>query len=363
MTSPQFYQQLRSVLSQQSAVVATIVKVIGSAPREVGAKMAVHGDGQILGTIGGGAGEGKVIEQALRVLEENDSSAKNQLVEIDLTGAPTQETQGICGGKVQVWLEVWSGGRAIALADQILDVFETGKSRVIVTPLVCDRSSYLADEQVLDQYPALSRNQDADEFVETIQPLPTLLIIGGGHVAVALAQIASFSGFQIAVQDDRPDFLTPERFPQASVLSHSMSEVLTQLSAHQLYVALVARGYPQDIEALKALLQRSLSYQYVGAIGSQKRIRMIHRAMRQQGISLESLPNFYAPIGLDLGALTPEEIAISICAELIKVRRGGTGRSLCERIQPSSTGSKVHAEKVDTIEIASNKRHYAYPLS
>ncbi len=364
MTSPQtFYQQLRSVLNQQPAVVATIVKVIGSAPRETGAKMAVYGDGQILGTIGGGAGEGKVIAQALEILKEKDNlSANNQLVEIDLTGVSNRETQGICGGKVQVWLEIWLGERAIAQIEQILDVFASGKSRVLVTPLVRDRSSYLANEQALDQHSSLLANQAADKFIETVQPLPTLLIIGGGHVAVALTQIASFSGFQIAVQDDRPDFLTLERFPQASVFSHSIGEVLAHFSAHQLYVALVARGYPQDIEALKALLQRSLAYQYVGAIGSQKRIRMIHQAMRQQEIFLENLPNFYAPIGLDIGALTPEEIAISICAELIKVRRGGTGRSLCERIQPSSTGSKVHTKKVNPTEIAPPKRHYAYPL-
>ena len=122
---------------------------------------------------------------------------------------------------------------------------------------------------------------------------------------------------------------------------------MAHFPAHsRLYVALVARGYPQDIEALKALLQYPLAYQYVGAIGSQKRIRMVCQAMHSQGISTKKLaerfPNFHAPIGLDIGALTPEEIAISICAELIKVRRGGTGRSLCDRISLSDVPSKVH---------------------
>lgn len=330
MTTPLFYQQLNKVLKREPAVVATIVTVVGSAPRELGAKMAVYGDGQILGTIGGGAGEGTVIERARIVLQEKQEEtplARNQRVEIDLTGAPNKETQGVCGGKVEVWLEVWSGERAIALVEQILDALETGQSCVLVTPLLNDCPSYLDDGQVL-------ANQDCEHFVEILQPPPVLLIVGGGHVAVALAKSAHFAGFEIAVQDDRPDFATPERFPQASFLSQSISEAIAYFPAHaQRYVALVARGYSQDIEVLTTLLQHPVTYQYVGAIGSQKRIRMIYQAMQQQGIPLERLPHFHAPIGLDIGALTPEEIAISICAELIKVRRGGTGRSLCQQMR------------------------------
>ncbi len=99
-----FYQQLRSILERESVVIATIVKVLGSAPREVGAKMAICQDSSIIGTIGGGAGEGKVIQQGLKVLE----TGEKQLVEIDLTGAPGKDIQGVCGGKVEIWLEKWS---------------------------------------------------------------------------------------------------------------------------------------------------------------------------------------------------------------------------------------------------------------
>ena len=151
------------------------------------------------------------------------------------------------------------------------------------------------------------------------------------------------AGFQIVVQDDRPEFVTPERFPQALFLSQSITETLNSLNPHsQLYVALVTRGYPQDLEALQAVLKYPIAYRYLGAIGSQKRIRMIWQKLQQQEIFLEQLPNFYAPIGLDIGALTPEEIAVSICGELIKVRRGGTGLSLSERMQHSKKPTKVH---------------------
>ncbi len=334
MSDQSFYQQIKSRLKQAPVVVATIVETIGSVPREIGAKMAVCQGGSLIGTIGGGAGEGKVIEQALKVFE-----GKKQLVEIDLTGAPNQETQGVCGGKVKVWLEVWAGEGAIALVEQILQSFERGQSSCLVTPLGSDRQPYLTDKH---KPPDLS----ADCFVETIQPAPVLLMIGGGHVAVALAQAASFAGFQIAVQDDRPDFVTPERFPQALFLSHSVTETLDRFATcSQLYVVLLTRGYSQDVKALQTLLHRSLAYQYIGMIGSQKRVQIVRQALPQQGISLERLTNFHAPIGLDIGALTPQEIAVSICGELIKVRRGGTGRSLCQQMQPSQAFSKGHTKE------------------
>ena len=333
MSDQSFYQQLKSRLAQEAVVVATIVETTGSAPREVGAKMAICSDGSLIGTVGGGAGEGKVIEQALQVFQ-----SKEQLVEIDLTGLPSRETQGVCGGKVRVWLAVWVGEEAIALIEQILKSFEAGQCSQLVTPLVSDRRPYLASE-----YEPF--NLKIDCFVETIHPSPVLLMIGGGHVAVALAQTAHFAGFQIAVQDDRPDFATVERFPQALFLSQSLAKSLNRFATYaQLYVALVTRGYPQDIDALQMLLRRPLAYQYVGMIGSQKRVRMVRQALQQQ-IPMERLTNFHAPIGLDIGALTPQEIAISICGELIKVRRGGTGRSLCQRMQQSQASSKVHTEK------------------
>ena len=340
MTSDRnFYQQLRSILERESVVIATIVKVIGSAPREVGAKMAICADRSIIGTIGGGAGEGKVIQSALQVLE----TGKKQLIEIDLTGTPGKDIQGICGGKVQLWLEKWSGESAISLVDRILELFQTGQSGKLITPYIDDTYPYLYAssaslcEAVSFRAASSAPSTSPAHFIETIQPPPTLLIIGGGHVALALAQTASFAGFQIAVQDDRPEFVTPQRFPQATLLSSSITDTLDKLATHsQIYIALVTRGYPQDIAALQAILERSLAYQYLGAIGSQKRIRMIRQAVRSE------IPNFYAPIGLDIGALTPEEIAVSITAELIKVRRGGTGLSLCERTTNSQASSRIH---------------------
>ena len=337
MSDRTFYQQLKRRLEREPVVMATIVKVTGSAPREEGAKMTVCADGSIIGTIGGGAGEGKVIQQSLTVFK----TGEKQLIEIDLTGTPGKDIQGVCGGKVQVWLEKWSGKKAIALVEQILELFKIGQFGKLITPFTDEAEPYLIGDRKYGR--TAVRPYTPTSFIQTIQPPPILLIIGGGHVAVALAQIASFAGFQIAVQDDRPEFITPQRFAQATFLFSSIGKALDTLAAHsQIYIALVARGYWQDIEALQEILQRPLAYQYIGAIGSKKRIRMIQQALQQQKIPLERLQNFYAPIGLDIGALTPEEIAVSICGELIKVRRGGTGLSLCERIEKVKRPSKVH---------------------
>ncbi len=297
--------------------------------------MAVCADGSIIGTVGGGAGEGKVIEQALTM-----ANGEKRLVEIDLTGTPGKDSQGVCGGKVQLWLERWAGRDAIALVDQILDLFESGKSGKLVTPLELDGVAssenyqpYLTSERHLS-------DSNLHAFTEIIQPPPVLLIVGGGHIAVSLAQIASFSGFQVVVQDDRPEFMTAHRFPQATLLSLSLAKALDYLTDHsQRYIALVTRGYSQDLEALQTVLRRSLTYQYIGAVGSQKRIRLICQVLEQQGISIEQLTCFHAPIGLDIGALTPPEIAVSICAELIKVYRGGTGLPLSHTKKPSSVKS------------------------
>lgn len=338
-----FYELLKARLEQESVVIATIAEVIGSAPREAGAKMAICQDGSIIGTIGGGAGEKKVIERALTVLE----TGNKQFVEIDLTGTPGKDIQGVCGGKVRVWLEKWTRC-AIALVDSILELYQTGQSAKLITPFNQNIRPYLIGDldfsRERDFWQEIASLPDR-QFVETIQPSPVLLIIGGGHVAVSLAQIAHLAGFEIAVQDDRPEFVTKQRFPQAILRSQSIAEILDKLGHSQLYVALVARGYQQDIEALQALLQRPLAYQYIGAIGSQKRIRMICEELQHQEIPGDRLPNFHAPIGLDIGALTPEEIAVSICGELIKVRRGGTGLSLSERMQQSQPLS-IHTKKL-----------------
>jgi len=135
----EFYQQLAQVMVKSPVVIATVTSIKGSVPREVGAKMFVCRDGCIGGTIGGGAGEAKVITQALKVLE----TGEKQFIEIDLSGTQTRETQGVCGGRMQVWLERWAGKDAIALVHQILDILNSGQAGALVTPFDAARFPYI----------------------------------------------------------------------------------------------------------------------------------------------------------------------------------------------------------------------------
>ena len=333
-----FYHQLAQALQESPVVIATVTSIKGSVPREVGAKMIVVPNGQIIGTIGGGAGEAKVIKQALKVLE----TGEKQLVAIDLSGAPHRETQGVCGGIMQVWLERWSGTASITLVNKIMNVLESGNSGALVTPFDFAKFPYL-----IHPYSVTAAELEVSEtvFIEPLLYPPTLLIIGAGHVALPLAKIAHLVGFQIVVQDDRAEFACVERFPQATaILAQPIGEAILHLpQTSQLYAALVTRGYAQDLAALRILLQRQVKY--IGMIGSERRVRTVYQLLQNEEISLKLLHKVYAPIGLDIGALTPEEIAVSICAELIKVRRGGSGLSLSEIMGAASAKNSPLIQK------------------
>jgi xanthine dehydrogenase accessory factor len=317
------YQQLAQVLSQGAAVLATVITTQGSVPREVGAKMVIAASGESFNTIGGGAGEAKVIVQAHRVLE----TGQPQVVDIDLAGRPHQPVEGICGGRMRVWLACWSGDRASALVQDILMHLRSGQAVTLVTPLLPDHVPYL-----LPRFNSSDPNAGEPAFVETLSPPPVLLIVGAGHVGEHLAQCAHWLGFQVVIQDDRPEWANAQRYPQADLIcTEPLAQLLPQLATHsQLYVALVTRGYQYDLDTLHCLLQRDRPCVYIGMIGSVKRVQHVYQALEQRGISRQQLQEIYAPIGLDLGALTPAEIAVSICAELVLAQRGGTGRPLSQ---------------------------------
>lgn len=316
-----FYRQLAALLQHEAIVVATVIQVRGSAPREVGARMIIRADGSIIGTIGGGAGEALVIDRAHSVLMTGNSQA----VQIDLSGMPYRDSQGVCGGGITVWLACWHGQPMLALVRQIIAALSSHRSLTLVTPLNSHQAPYVLSSPTCSFSSSMLSHES---FTETLQPPPLLLIVGAGHCAIPLAHMAHLIGFQVVVQDDRPEFATAERFPDATmVLAQPIAPALATL-AHvpSLYAALVTRGYTWDVAALILLLQRPTHY--IGMIGSHKRVKTVFQALVQAGVpgidsvSVAMLQQaVHAPIGLDIGALTPEEIAVSICAELIQVRR------------------------------------------
>ncbi len=157
-------------------------------------------------------------------------------------------------------------------------------------------------------------------FVEPILPQPVLYIFGGGHVSIALAKAAHATGFGIGVIDDREAFANVTRFPMAHEIYTTYEEAFEKLKPNaSSYIVIVTRGHRDDLRCLR--WAAASEARYVGMIGSKRKVLSVYKALEKEGIALENFERVHAPVGLDIGALTPEEIAISITAELIAVRR------------------------------------------
>ena len=171
-------------------------------------------------------------------------------------------------------------------------------------------------------------------YIEPLEPAPALYLVGAGHVALHLAQAAQTVGFRLHVIDDREKFANSERFPPAEeIVVESMPEWLAQaeLPPHA-YVVILTRGHRHDLEALRALAPKQL--RYLGLIGSRAKVARIYEALEGGVISAEKLRKVHAPVGLDLGAVTPQEIAVSILAELIGVKYGKISENDAETVKP-----------------------------
>ncbi len=187
----------------------------------------------------------------------------------------------------------------------------------------------------------LEAKGDSDAYevmVEIIEPPVTLLIVGGGHIGLSLATIGAHVGFSVAVLDDREIYANAERFPMADrVMCGDFVELLSDFPVGQnTFAVLVSRGHKQDETALRSMVTRGA--RYVGMIGSKRRVSTVLRHLAEEGFPLDALERVYTPIGFDIGAETPEEIAVSIIAEMIAVRRGGTGKPMREG-RPTITGT------------------------
>ena len=165
-------------------------------------------------------------------------------------------------------------------------------------------------------------------MLEIVEAPVTLLIVGGGHIGLSLATIGAHVGFSVAVLDDREMYANQERFPMADyVMSGDFTDLLRDFPiGPNTFAVLVSRGHKQDETALRSLVTSGA--RYVGMIGSKRRVSTVLRHLAEEGFPMDALERVYTPIGFDIGAETPEEIAVSIMAELIAVRRGGTGEPM-----------------------------------
>ncbi|MGB7173452.1 MAG: XdhC/CoxI family protein, partial [Candidatus Acidiferrales bacterium] len=177
-------------------------------------------------------------------------------------------------------------------------------------------------------------------FVEPILPQPKLFLFGGGHVSTALARVAHLAGFGIAVIDDRASFANMERFPMAEAVLTTYEEAFEKLKPNaSSYIVIITRGHKDDMRVLEWAVGTEV--RYVGMIGSKRKVISVYKALEKQGIAVEKFARVHAPVGLEIGALTPEEIAVSVTAELIAIRRNA---------QPGVTHKAVRLDEVPALK-------------
>ncbi len=210
-----------------------------------------------------------------------------------------------------------------------------------------------AGEALLDEArAALARRRHATVehegrtfWVEVLGSTPTLLIVGAGHLAQPLAALGKLCDFRVVVLDDRPRYANRERFPEADeVLAEPFTEALRRfpLDADS-YIVLVTRGHAHDVACLVEVLERP--HAYLGMVGSKRRVQAVwHLLEQERAIPRERLGRVHAPIGLDIGAESPAEIAVAIMAEIILVRRGGSAQPLSDALR--ERGARVHVGRV-----------------
>jgi xanthine dehydrogenase accessory factor len=216
---------------------------------------------------------------------------------------------------------VGGGALEAAIIEAAQEALGEGKSRLVHYALRADKN-----EQDLGVC-----GGDLDVFVDVVAPQVTLLLIGAGHVAVPLAGLAPMLGFRTVVFDDRAEYANRDRFPQAQEIL--VEEFETGLSALDItpntWIVIATRSHESDAVSLRAVVGSPAAY--IGMLGSRRKVSLIFETLREAGIGEEQLARVYAPVGLDLGAETPEEIALSIMAEILMLRRGGQRESLNAR--------------------------------
>jgi xanthine dehydrogenase accessory factor len=337
--------------------VATLVNTRGTTPRKEGAKMVVGEGGRVLGSVTiGGCVDAQVIEQSADVLDQNAP----RLLELDLGDEEAWEIGLTCGGTIEVFLEPVSldkpGDETLVFSEKARAHAEAGGRAVIMTRLDTHGAKLLlmddgTTEGTLGD-PFLDRRFAAEAqeamrasksrtlflegvrvFAEVSAPPTILAMVGASHVAMPLVTMARALGFRTIVIDGRPRFATRERFPDVDDLRIGIPSELVRdvpLIATTALV-LVAHDYKYDVPVLRHALGTSVGY--IGLLGSSRRGAAILNLLREDGVAEEALTRVRVPIGLDLGAQSAPEIALSIMAEVLLVQRGATGMPISDKVR------------------------------
>ena len=345
--------------AEPRVAVATLVNTRGPTPRKEGAKMVVGEGGRVLGSVTiGGCVDAQVIEQSADVLGDNAP----RLLELDLGDEEAWEIGLTCGGTIEVFLEPVTldkpGDPALAFYEAARAHAERGGRAAVITRLdgaahgakllLKDDGTrqgtlgeaFLDDRFAAEAQAALAAGKSRTlflegvrAFVEVFAPPSILALVGASHVAMPLVDMAKILGFRTIVIDGRPRFATRERFPDVDDLRIGIpSELVREVPLiATTALVLVAHDYKYDVPVLRHALSTPVGY--IGLLGSSRRGAAILNLLREDGVAEDALPRVRVPIGLDLGAQSAPEIALSIMAEILLAQRGATGMPISEKVR------------------------------
>jgi xanthine dehydrogenase accessory factor len=337
----------------RSFAVTLVLKTEGSTPREAGVRAIIDETGKIWGTIGGGVVEAEAQRLAIEACRSNRPIIFDQ----QLHGEKSTDDTPICGGMMRILIDPTAANNRTCYV-QVADAIRNRQRGVILTivhgampieveyrwlardaipsdvtfPGVQNIRSCL-DREAVQLFTTSSKESDifTEVLVEPVIPKPLLLIAGGGHVGQALAAQANLVGFDVTVIDERSEFTEPTLFPEGTrTCCGDIAEQVATLIEDDAYVVIVTRGHKLDAEVLEACIHSDAAY--IGMIGSKRKVALMRRHFIESGLaSEEEFDLVFTPIGLDIGAVTVPEIAASITAELIAVRRKGIAHKVFEK--------------------------------
>lgn len=316
---------------------ATVVETWGSAPRQPGAKMAVCQDLAMIGSVSGGCVETAVVQEALACLGDGQP----RLLHYGVSDDTAWEVGLACGGRISIlvepldtaWWQVVAGlirqdcaavtvwglagaavGQKLVVSGGAVVYASAGMSAQTQADFAAQAGGYTQSDHL--------KTDTLDVLMDVYTPRPRLVIVGGAHVAMALKQFADVLGFRVVLVDPRRAFATPERFPDVELISHQYPDkALPDLGlTAETYIAILTHDPKIDDPALRVALPSAA--QYIGVLSSRRTHEQRIKRLMESGVDPALLARIRTPIGIDIGAKTPEEVALCIMAEIIAVRNG-----------------------------------------
>ena len=352
-----FEEATNQINEKHPLVIATVVRTKGSTPQKPGAKLLVRNDGSGVGTLGGGCVEGDIWYAAKQLMKNRGSA---ETIGYELNEEIAAQDGLVCGGTMFFLVDpIYEKGQEALFLDEINSAYLGGEPVALASLVktIPDIDSKLGGKLLIRSDGSVEGTLGADNlnseaikygielmaygnskyvrsetgaeyFVEGYTTPPQIILCGGGHVSRAIYTFAVNLGFNLTVIDDREEFANKTRFPLANVVvAESSAEGFRSIEINKnTFIVIATRGHRYDHVSLEAALNTSASY--IGLLGSKRKTILIYEELLSKGVSIDRIKDVRAPIGLDINARTPEEIAISIMAEILMIRNGGGGNEM-----------------------------------